>query len=181
MAPALVARLRVAGALVAAAILAWVVYQTVHAGADIPGPAANQQTRLSVGSAYGKRIDGKSWALDYQTATLSADGGVAEIDHVHDGVIFRNGKPYMHMTAQHVTANLSANDFLVTGPVSFTEVGGQHRRLDTEGAQYSGNDHTLRLDNPTTIHDGPVTFRVTTAVVNFQTGQTQLGRIVGTM
>jgi lipopolysaccharide export system protein LptC len=181
MAPALVGRLRVAAALIVVAIVAWVGYQTMHAGADIPGPVTNQQTRLSTGSANGKRVDGKSWSLDYDTATLSADGSIAEIDRVHDGIIMRNGKPYMRMTARHVTANLGANDFVVTGPVSFTEVGGQHRRLDTDGAHYNGTDHTLHLDHPTTIRQGPMTIRVTTAVVNFQTGETQLGRIVGTM
>jgi hypothetical protein len=181
VAPAGLARLRVPAALIAAAFLAWIAYQTVHAGSDIPAQTTGQQTRISVGSANDKRLDGKSWSLDYGAAAMSPDGSIANIDDVHDGVITRNGKPYMRMSAKHVTANLLANDFVVTGPVTFTELGGQHRRLVTVGAHYSGNDHTLHLDQPTTIQEGPATLHVATAVVNFQTGQTTLGRIVGTM
>jgi hypothetical protein len=175
------AQLRVPLALAAALVLGWIVYQTIHAGDDIPPQPPQTQTQLSGGSANDKRIDGKSWSLDYDTATLSPDGSIATVERVHDGVILRNGKPYMHMTAQHVTANLAINDFTVVGPVQFNEVGGQHRQLSTIGAHYSGTDHVLHLDAPTTIRDGAVTFHVTTADVNFATGDTKLGRIVGTM
>ena len=175
------ARLRVAAALIAAALLAWIAWQTIHAGADIPAQRSQQQTQLSGGSANDKRIDGKSWSFDYDTATLSPDDSLAEIDHVHNGVILRDGKPYMHMTAKHVSANLNYNDFVVTGPVSFTEIGGQRRQLDTDEAHYTGNDHVLHLDHPTTIRAAGMTFRVATAVVNFTTGATKLGRITGSL
>jgi len=178
---AALARLRVPLAIVAAAVLSWIVYQTVHAGSEIPPPPAQQQTRLAGGSANDKRIDGKSWSLDYDTAELSADGAIATVEHVHDGVILRGGKPYMHLTAQHVTANLTLNDFIVTGNVTFTEIGGQHRRLQTIGARYSGTDHTLHLDHTTMIRDGPFTVRVANAIINFSTGATTLGPIVGSM
>jgi lipopolysaccharide export system protein LptC len=181
LALAALARLRVPLAIIVAAALAWVIYQTIHAGSEIPPPPAQQQTRLAGGSANDKRVDGKSWSLDYDTAELSPDGAIATIENVHDGVILRGGKPYMHMTAQHVTANLTLNDFNVTGKVTFTEIGGQHRRLATIGAHYSGTDHTLHLDQPTTIRDGPFTVRVTRAVVNFSTGATTLGPIIGSM
>lgn len=181
MAPALLTRLRAPLALIVALVLGWVIYQTIHAGEEIPPPPAQTQTKLTGGSANDKRIDGKSWSLDYDTATLSPDGSIATIEHVHDGVILRDGKPYMHMTAEHVTANLGINDFTVTGKVSFKEVGGQHRTLDTNGAHYSGANHTLTLDRPTLIHDGLVTLHVATASVNFTTGDTKLGRISGSM
>jgi LPS export ABC transporter protein LptC len=181
VAPANVGRLRTLGALIAVAVLGWITWQTIHAGADIPSQRTQSQTQLSGGSANDKRLDGKSWSLDYDTATLSPDGSLAEVNNVHDGVILRNGKPYMHMTAKHVSANLNYNDFVVSGPVSFTEIGGQERQLDTDEAHYSGNDHTLHLDHPTTIHAAGMTFRVATAVVNFTTGVTKLGRIKGTL
>jgi lipopolysaccharide export system protein LptC len=181
VAKARLARLRVVLALAAVAVLGWFAYQTMYAGSDIPSQTSTQQTRISVGSANGKRLDGKSWSLDYSAASISPDGSIANIDDVHDGTIMRAGKPYMRMTAKHVTANLSASDFVVNGPVTFTEIGGQHRELETTGAHYSGLDHILHLDRPTTIRQGSVTLHVTTAVVNFQTGDTTLGRIVGTM
>jgi lipopolysaccharide export system protein LptC len=175
------ARLRGIGALIAVVVLGWIVWQTIHAGADIPSQRTQAQTQLSGGSANDKRLDGKSWSLDYDTATLSPDGSLAEIQNVHNGIILRDGKPYMRMTAKHVSANLSYNDFVVSGPVSFTEIGGQQRRLDTDEAHYSGNDHTLHLDHATTIRAAGMTFRVATAVVNFTTGATKLGRITGSL
>lgn len=171
----MVAALAVAGA------LAWVVWQTIYAGTGIPSQHTQVQTQLSGGSANDKRIDGKSWSLDYDSATLSPDGSIAEIDHVHDGIILRNGKPYMRMTAKHVSANLSYNNFEETGPVSFSEIGGQRRELFTDQARYTGNDHILHLDHPTTIHAGGMTFHVTKALVNFNTGATKLGRITGSL
>jgi LPS export ABC transporter protein LptC len=176
-----VKRVRVAGALIAVVLLAWIGWQTIRAGSDIPAQRTTSATQLSGGSANDKRIDGKSWSLDYDNATLSPDGSLAEIDNVHDGVILRDGKPYMHMTAKHVSANLAANDFVVTGPVSFNEVGGQQRQLDTDEAHYVGNAHTLYLDHPTTIRAAGMTFRVVKAEVNFSTGETKLGRINGSL
>jgi lipopolysaccharide export system protein LptC len=181
VAAARVARLRTAAILIAVAALAWVTWQTIHAGADIPSARTQAQTQLTGGSANDKRLDGKSWSLDYDTATLSPDGSLATIENVHHGVILRNGKPYMRMTAKHVSANLSYNDFVVTGPVSFTEIGGQRRELFTDEAHYAGSDHTLHLDHPTTIHAGGMSFQVRTAVVNFATGETKLGRMTGTL
>ena len=174
-------RLRGPAALIIAAVLAWIVWQTVHAGGDIPSQRSTSQTQLSGGSANDRRVDGKSWSLDYDTATLSPDGSLAEVDNVHNGVILRDGKPYMHMHAKHVSANLALNDFVVTGPVSFTEIGGQQRELFTDQAHYSGADHILHLDHPTTIHAGGMSFHVANAVVNFNTGETKLGRITGTL
>lgn len=181
MAPEKLARLRVGAALIAAAVLGWIAWQTVHAGGDIPSQRTQAQTQLSGGSANDKRLDGKSWSLDYDKATLSPDGSLAEIDNVHNGLILRNGKPYMRMTAKHVSANLAANDFVVSGPVSFTEIGGQERRLYTDQAHYSGSDHTLHLDHATTIRGNGMTFHVASAVVNFATGETKLGRITGSL
>ena len=181
MAAPYLTRLRVPLALVAALALGWIIYQTIHAGDEIPPPPAQTQTKLTGGSANDKRIDGKSWSLDYDTATLSPDGSVATIERVHDGVILRNGKPYMHMTADHVTANLGINDFTVTGKVNFTEVGGEHRQLATDGAHYAGTSHILTLDHPTTIREGFVTLHVATASIDFTSGDMKLGRITGSM
>ena len=180
MATARVAGLRVA-AVVAVVACGWVGYETMRAGSDIPGPALQQLTHLSGGSASDKRIDGKSWSLDYDSATMSQDGGTANIENIRDGIIKRNGKPYMHVRAKHVTANLAVNDFTITGPVTFTEIGGQHRTLVTNGAHYMGYAHTLELANRTTIRAGALHIIVDHATVDFGTGNTTLGRIVGTM
>jgi hypothetical protein len=173
--------LRAAAAAVVLGGLGWVGYQTIHAGDDIPPPPPQALTRLSAGSASDKRLDGKSWTLDYATATMSSDGSTAEIDDIRDGIITRNGKPYMHVRAKHVSANMVLNSFIVRGPVTFREIGGQHRTLQTIGAQYTGYSHVLELANRTEIRSGPVHLTVDHATIDFSTGKTVLGRIVGTM
>jgi hypothetical protein len=180
MATTRLARLRVVLVLVALAVCTWIAYETVHAGEDVPPATPSALTHLSAGKASDKRIDGKSWSLDYDSATMSADGTTAEIANVRDGVINRNGKPYMRVRAQHITANLALNDFLVTGPVVFSEIGGQQRTLVTNGAHYMGYNHTLDLANRVTIRSGRIHLIVDHATINFATGDTVLGRIVGT-
>ncbi len=181
MATARVTGLRTVAALVVLGGLGWIGYQTVRAGSDIPPPQPAQLTHLNGGSASDKRVDGKSWSLDYDSATMSADGTTAEIENIRDGVITRNGKPYMHVRAKHVSANMALNSFVVTGPVTFREIGGQHRTLETVGALYTGYSHVLELDHRTTIQSGPLHLTVAHATIDFSTGKTVLGRIVGTM
>jgi hypothetical protein len=173
--------IRTVAALIAVAGLSWIGYETVRAGSDVPPPAPQALTQLSGGRASDKRVDGKSWSLDYDSATMSADGSTAEIENIRDGVINRNGKPYMHVRAKHISANLALNDFVVTGPVTFVEIGGLGRTLVTNGAHYLGYAHTLELPNRTTIRSGPVNLVVDHATIDFETGATVLGRIVGTM
>ena len=181
MATARVTGLRTAAALVVVAALAWVGYQTVRAGDDIPPPAPAGLTQLTGGHASDKRVDGKSWSLDYDTATMSADGSVAQIDNIRDGLIMREGKPYMHVHAKHIAANLTLNEFTVIGPVTFDEIGGQGRTLVTTGAHYLGYAHTLELPNRVTIRSGLIRLTVEHATIDFSSGSTTLGRIVGTM
>lgn len=177
-----VKRLRAVALAVGVAVAGWLTYETIHAGSDVPlQPGGTAMTRLSRGTANGKRIDGKSWSLDYENATMTPDGSTTEIDDVHDGVLLRNGKPYMRMHAKHVSANIGASDFIVRGPVTFDQVSGERRRLETIGAHYSGYNQTLTLDHPTTIHQGPMTVTVRTVKIDFRTGATAFGRMKGTM
>jgi hypothetical protein len=173
--------LRTVAALIALAVLGWIGYQTVHAGGDVPPPPSANLTRLTGGRASDKRIDGKSWSLDYDAATMSQDGTTAEIDDVKDGIIMRNGKPYMHVRARHVSANTLSNSFTVTGPVSFAEIGGHGRTLVTKDAIYTGQTHTLVLPNRVTLREGSLHLIVDKATIDFSSGTSSFGRIVGTM
>jgi hypothetical protein len=171
-----------AGVAVLALGLGWVIYETATSGSDVPPPQPAGLTRLQGGTAGGKRIDGRSWSLDYRTATMTPDGQTAEIEDVRDGIIRRNGKPYLRMRAQHVSANITGNDFTATGPVVLTEITGSRRRLETVGAHFVGSRDALVLDNQTTITAaGGLRVVVDHAMVNFATGETRLGRIRGTM
>ena len=54
------------------------------------------------------------------------------------------------------------------------------RTLRTTGAEYLGATKTLILASPTTITEGAATVTVARIEINFQTGESHLGRIVGT-
>lgn len=173
--------LRLAAALLGLALLGWIGYETIHAGADIPPPNNQNLTRLDGGTAGGKRLDGRSWSLDYASATMTADGQSIEIDNVKDGLILRGGKPFARMRAAHVTANVGSNAFSAQGPVVFTELAGRRRTIETVDATYTGDQQLLVLNHSATIREGAMTVVVERATVNFATGETKLGRITGTM
>jgi hypothetical protein len=179
--PPILNRLRLPAAVLLGILLAWIVYQTVHAGSDIPPPSSSNVTQLSGGSAGGKRIDGRSWSLDYTTATMSPDGQSIAIDNVRDGLITHDGKPFARMQAAHVVANVGSNNFSAQGPVVFTELAGRRRQIRTVDATYDGEHRILTLVHPAPIHDGAMTVVVDHATMNFATGETKLGRITGTM
>ncbi|MEA2720518.1 MAG: hypothetical protein QOJ39_2382, partial [Candidatus Eremiobacteraeota bacterium] len=137
---------RVPVALAVLALLAWVGYEIGRAGGDIQVQRLAAPNTLVNGRVLGKRIDGRSWSLDYDTVTMSADGSQASIAHVRDGRLHRAGKPDVLMKADGVTVNTISNDILITGPVTFTEPQGpgRTRTFVTKGAHYNGGTHELQ-------------------------------------
>jgi hypothetical protein len=164
------------------AVLAWVGFEVGRAGHDIPPPHLLDQSTLSRGVISGKRIDGRAWSLDYDTATMSADATSATIAHVRDGHLHRPGKPDILVTADGVTINTVTNDLTIAGPVRLTEPlgDGKTRIFRTVGAQYIGMTRTLVIDHPSTIEEGGATLTVSTIRADFRSGKVVLGRIVGT-
>ena len=173
---------RVPAAIAVLVLLAWVGFEIGRAGGDIQVARMAAPNTLSHGRVQGKRIDGRSWSLDYDTVTMSPDGSQATIAHVRDGKLHRAGKPDVLMKADGVTVNTITNDLLVTGPVTFTEqaASGQKRTFETKGAHYNGGTHELQLDHTATITEGTAKVVVAKAVANFRTGEITLGRIEGT-
>lgn len=164
------------------ALLAWVGYEIGRAGNDIAVQKTAGPDTFSHGSMHGKRIDGRSWSLDYDRVTMSPDGSLVRIPHVRDGRLHRDGKPDVLMTADDVTANTASNDIQVAGDVKFTEQEGpgRTRTFVTKGAHYSGLSHELVLDHTATITEGDATVVVASASVNFRTGAVTLGPLKGT-
>lgn len=173
---------RVPAAVAVLAFLAWVGFEIGRAGSDIQVARVAGPNTLSNGRVQGKRIDGRSWSLDYDSVTMSADGSQATIAHVRDGRLRRAGKPDVLMKADGVTVNTITNDLVVTGPVTFTEQEGpgRTRTFDTKGAHYNGGTHELQLDHTATITEGNAKVVVSKLVANFRTGAVTLGRIEGT-
>ena len=170
---------RVIVAVAALAVLAWIGFEIGRAGGDVPIPHNNANSTLVNGSVSGRRIDGHSWSLDYDTVTMSADGTQATIAHVKDGRLHRKNKPDVQMKADGVTVNTITNDIFVTGPVSFRDDlgNGRIRTFKTVGARYTGTTRVLVLDHPSTITDAGTTIAVKSLTVDFRTGDATMGPI----
>jgi hypothetical protein len=164
------------------ALLAWVGYEIGRAGSEVPVRQTAGPDTLRQGKAEGKRLDGRAWSLDYDTATFTPDGSQATIAHVRDGRIHRVGKPDVLMSADNVTVNRLTNDLNVAGPATFTEkqTSGEKRTFVTIGARYIGATRLLNLDHTTTITQGDAKVVVEKVSVDFRTGEVKLGRIEGT-
>lgn len=172
---------RLIGVLVIGAFLVWFVVELVRAGGDVPPPPNAPQTTMKSGHAEGRRLKLPAWSLDYDAITTSADGTTATLDHVRDGEYFKSGKPFAKMQADHVVVNLVSNDFTATGPIALTENDGVHaRRFVSDLAVYSGLGQILTLGHPTTITSDRAVIHVARATINFKSGETTLGGLVGT-
>lgn len=172
---------RLPAVVVALGLLGWVGFEIGRAGGDIAPPRIATQSTLDHGVVTGKRVDGRSWSLQYDTATVSPDGAQTTMAHVHNGRLRAKGKPDVLFQADDVTANSATGDFTVRGAVKLSQqLGPGHlRTFRTTGAQYIGMTHTLVLPNSATITDGKTTITVANATVDFRTGATTFGRIVG--
>jgi hypothetical protein len=173
---------RVPAAVAGLALLAWAGFEIGRAGSDIKVAPLSAPNKLIGGSIHGKRIDRRSWSLDFDTVTTSPDGQNATIAHVRDGRIHRVNKPDVLMKADDVTINTVTNDLAIAGPVTFTvdEGPGRTRTFQTIGAHYNGGSHLLDLNHTATITEGTAKILVTNATVNFRTGEVTLGAIAGT-
>src|SRR5215472_13570511 len=89
--------------IVGALLVVWVVVEVVIAG---NGPTPPLPTSVSMnlkgGHVVTNRITTKSWTFDYDHAQLSPDGLTGSVDGVRNGVVYRKGKPYLKISAQHV-------------------------------------------------------------------------------
>jgi lipopolysaccharide export system protein LptC len=163
------------------ALLAWVGYEIAQAGSEIAVQRLPGSNTMKQGHVQGRRMDGKSWSLDYDTVSMSPDNSSATIAHVRDGHLRRAGKPDVLMQADGVTVNTATSDLFVTGEVKFTEPqgSGRTRTFETKGARYTGATHELQLEHTATITEGTTKIVVSSATVNFKTGEMKLGRIEG--
>jgi hypothetical protein len=173
---------RIPAAVALLVFLAWVGFEIGHAGSDIKVARVAADNKLFKGSIHGKRIDRRSWSLDFDTVTMSPDGQNATIAHVRDGRIHRINKPDVLMRADTVTVNTLSNDLAIAGPVTFTvqEGAGRTRTFQTTGARYNGGTQLLDLNHRATITEGSARIVVAKATVNFRTGEVLLGPIEGT-
>lgn len=152
----------------------------ILSGRDTPPLPGTAPVILSRGQVSAHHWKTKSWSLDYDRAQMSPDGSMAEVDDIHNGILYRNGKPYLSIAAKHVSANTLSDDFTATGRVHIAQLAGPvPRSFDTDLIAWTNLTKSLALPHPSIIKTGKATLSVETATINFETGAIHLGKIKG--
>jgi hypothetical protein len=153
------------------------------AGIDTPAlPPATQPIVLKGGHVEGNRISTKSWSLDYAAAHMSPDGTSGTIDGVRNGIVYKDGKPYLKLSAEHVSFNTASLDFTAIGHVHVErDRPGDNQVFDTDLVVWTNGAKLLRLDHPSYIRSGGHMLKIDKVTVNFVTDEISIGRIGGTV
>lgn len=175
---------RLAGLVAGAALLVFVVIGIFAAGREpTPVPPSAQPVVLRGGHAASNRLRSKSWSFDYERAQMSADESKAEVDGIHSGVLYKDGKPYLRIAARHISANTVSFDFIATGRVHIEQMGtpSATRSFDTDLVQWNNATKLLTLAHPSVVRTGDQTLRVESIVVDFGKSLIRLGPIRGSV
>jgi hypothetical protein len=174
--------LRTLGILAGFALLIVVGVGVYRAGLDLPPAPGARPVVIEHGLAQGRRITGPSWAFDYDTVQTSPDGSLSEVNGVHDGVLYRKGKPYIKLTAKQMSVNTVTNDFSAAGPIHLLIVDPvHHRTLDTDAAIWTNASQTLTLSHPVTVDDDGVKMVVKNVTIDFAKGTSRAGPMNGSI
>ena len=130
-----------------AAVAIWVIVEVILAGIGTP-PLPNDQMGITLrgGRVQGSRIVTKAWSFDYHDAQLSPDGTTGTVDGVHDGVVFRHGKPHLKITAQRISVDTMSLNFTAIGKVTVAMIGDPlNRSFDTDLVQWTNATKLLLM------------------------------------
>jgi hypothetical protein len=155
------------------ALFAFLVIGVWLAGRDtVNPPQATGPVVLSDGLARGERVNAHSWTLDYDKITTSADQTFVNVDGVRNGVIYRNGKPYLKLRAAHVNVNMMTHDFVATGPIH-VESASHHNFHAFDTTQISWNEaaQTLDMEQPIVVTSPGATMHIQGLSLDVRTGK----------
>lgn len=148
---------------------------------ELPSPPANPAVVFHQGVANGRRIQFPSWSADYDRIVTNADQTVLNVDGVHDGIIYRKGKPYLRVRAAHFTVNTVTHDFSAIGPIDAQTIGSKPQRsFQTTSAVWSDAAQQLTMAQPVRIDTGAeAPLKVGSLTLNVRTGEVTVHKIAG--
>lgn len=170
------------GWIVAGLFAVWVIVEIILAGENTPPPPGSQPITLRGGRVSGNRISTRSWRFDYTKAQMSPDGILATLDGVKNGVLYKKGKPYLGIAAEHVSLNTQTFDFTATGDVHIEALNpsdGIKKSFDSDLVQWVNATKMLQLPHPSLFRTGGQTLKVETITVDFNKSDIHLGKISG--
>ncbi len=146
-----------------------------------PATPQSNQIELGKGHALGERLKTHAWSADYDKITTSADQTVVELEGVHDGLIYKDGKPFLRVTAKHLTVNTLTKDFTAAGKLHIERIeGSRFKSFDTDAGTWYDAQKRIVFPHPTliTMRDGTAV-RVGKAGVNLNNGHIHLESVAG--
>jgi hypothetical protein len=169
----------------AAVIVVWFTIEIILAGREAPPPPpGSQPVTLHGGQVRGNRISTRSWTFDYKSAQMSPDGTIATIDGVRHGVLYKKGKPYLGIAAEHVSVNTQTFDFTAIGDVHLEYLQPKDKvakSFDTDLVQWTNVTKMLTLTHPSYVRTGDQTLKVASITVDFNKSEIHLGKIEGSV
>ena len=168
-----------AGFFALAGYLAWGI---TTAGYD--ETTAPQQVPISIngGSAAGHRMTTPSWTILYDHVEASTDSNFINARGIRDAVIYRHGKPYIHLKADHIEINLASKDFTATGHLHAEQrSNGVSRTFETGTAAWIEAKQHLEMPQIIHLKIKDVTLVVHGLTFDVPTGSVKIGPLTAHM
>lgn len=163
------------------ALAVYLIVGVILAGYGTPPlPPDQSGIALKGGHVRGNRITTRSWSFDYKQAQFSADGTTGTVEGVRDGVVFKHGKPYLHITAERITADTMSLNFTAVGKVTVGLIGDPlNRSFDTDLVIWNNATKLLQMQHQSYLHAGGQVLAFQSITIDFSTDQVHFGAIDG--
>lgn len=172
---------RLLAAIAGAAVAIWVIVGVILAGFGTP-PLPPDQTGITLrgGRVAGNRITTKAWSFDYHDAQLSPDGTTGTVEGVHDGIVFKHGKPYLKIDAERISIDTMSLNFTAIGKVEVTLIEDPLKRsFDTDLVIWTNATKLLLMQHPSYLHSEGHTLAFSSITIDFGKDQIHFGSIGG--
>jgi hypothetical protein len=161
------------------ALAIFVIVGVILAGRDeLAIPPSTQAMQLDVGRINTHHISTKSWTVSFDHAEVAPDGSSATLTGVHDGVLYRKGRPYLKLSAAQILLNRATLDFTATGHVHIERIA-QDQAFDTDSVIWTNSLKLLKLDHPAYLRTDGQTLKVENVTVDLTKNDVHIGKVDG--
>jgi hypothetical protein len=163
------------------ALAIYLTVETIIAGIGTPPlPVDQNGISLKGGQVRGNRITTRSWSFDYTSAELSPDGTSGTVNGVKNGVVFKHGKPYLHVTAASITLDTMSLNFTAVGKVTLGLIDDPLKRsFDTDLVVWNNATKQLEMDHESYLHAGEQVLAFKSIDIDFTSDKVHFGAING--
>jgi hypothetical protein len=162
------------------AIAAYLTWGVITAGNDAAAPPLQRPITISGGSAAGHRLTTPSWTMLYDHVEVNPETGYFDARGVRDAVIYRQGRPVLHLAAEKIEANLTSKDFTATGHLHAKQsLNGVTRTFSTGSASWVDSTQRLTMPDQIRLQSEGTTLLVDGLTLDMKTGEMHLGALRG--